>query len=99
MRPVHHGDASSAARALLAVAPGARLALIRALFAEAETADRHLRETGRIHPQFGNGTLMAVARHRRLAVEPDFSDPDYSHCFELVLRCLRRWIATYSVHK
>ncbi|MCB1343173.1 MAG: hypothetical protein KDK24_19310 [Pseudooceanicola sp.] len=99
MRPVHHGDASSAARALLAVAPAARPALIRTLFTEAEAADRHLRETGRIHPQFGNGTLMAVARKRTLAVEPDFGDPDYSRCFEMVLRCLRRWSVTHSVHK
>lgn len=90
MRPVHHGDVSSAARALLAARPDLRPALARRMIHEAETADRYLQENARIHPQYGNGTLMAVARKRPLAVEPDFDDPDYSRCFEMMLRFLRR---------
>ncbi|MFD2856505.1 DUF7742 family protein [Seohaeicola zhoushanensis] len=90
MRPVHHGDVSSAALALLAAAPPDRLDLMRRLIREAEEADQYVLKNCRVHPQLGNGTLMAVARRHRLAVEPDFGDAEYSRCFELVLRCLRR---------
>lgn len=93
MRPVMHGDISSAARALLAARPDLRPALARQMIHEAECADRYVIENRRIHPQFGNGTLMAVARKRPLAVEPDFDNADYSRCFEMMLRILRRRVS------
>lgn len=88
MRPILHGDVSSAARALLMIPPQAREGACRRMIREAEQADRHVRRTGRVHPFWGNGSLMAAARRRSLADEPGFDDADYCRCFELVLRGL-----------
>lgn len=89
MRPVLHGDVSSAARVLLAAPPAQRGDLCRRLLAEAEAADAHVRRSGRVHPRWGNGSLMSAARKRALANEPTFDDVDYCACFEMVLRCVR----------
>jgi hypothetical protein len=91
MRPVLHGDVSAAARALLAAPPMDRDRLCSRMIREAELADTHVCQTGRIHPLFGNGSLMAAARGRRLADEPGFDDPQYCQCFEIVLRHLIRF--------
>lgn len=88
MRPLLHGDVSNAARALLAVPRSFRPVLCRRMIVEAEAADDHVRRTGRLHPLWGNGSLMAAARRRRLADEPGFDDADYCACFEMVLRAL-----------
>jgi hypothetical protein len=88
MRPVLHGDVSNAARALLAVAPSQRADLCRCLIGEAEAADGHMRRTGRLHPLWGNGSLMSAARRRVQADEPGFDDPEYCQCFEMMLRAL-----------
>lgn len=88
MRPVLHGDVSNAARALLQVPRGVRQNLCIRLIREAETADIYARRTGRLHPLWGNGSLMSAARKRVLADEPGFDDPDYCACFEMVLRQL-----------
>lgn len=90
MRPVLHGDVSCAARALLRLPGPQRAGLCRRLLAEAEAADRHVGRTGRLHPLFGNGSLMSAARKRMLADEPGFDDPEYCRCFEMVLRALVR---------
>ncbi len=58
------------------------------MVAEAELADRHVQRTGRLHPLYGNGSLMTAARTRVLADEPGFDDLDYCQCFEMVLRQL-----------
>ncbi|MEX0320097.1 MAG: hypothetical protein AB3N21_19235 [Ruegeria sp.] len=91
MRPVLHGDVSSAARALLYAPPAQRDRLCRRLVVEAEIADRHVAATGRLHPLYGNGSLMAAARKRMLADEPGFDDPNYCACFEMVLRQVVRF--------
>lgn len=88
MRPVLHGDVSSAARALLRVPEAQRRGLCQRMIKEAETADDHVRRFGKLHPLFGNGSLMSAARKRLLAAEPGFDDLAYCACFELVLRCL-----------
>jgi hypothetical protein len=88
MRPVMHGDVGNAARALLAVAADQRADLCQRLIGEAEAADRHMRRTGRLHPLWGNGSLMSAARRRVLADETGFDDPAYCQCFETVLRAL-----------
>lgn len=91
MRPVLHGDVSSAARVLYALAPGMRETIGKRMIAEAECADRFARTNGQIHPMFGNGSLMGAARKRMMAPEPGFDDPEYCRCFELILRCLVDW--------
>lgn len=88
MRPILHGDVSSAARALLAVPEALRRGLCARMMREAEAAEAHMRRTGRAHPLWGNGSLMSAARKRVLADEPGFDDPDYCRCFEMVLRGL-----------
>ncbi len=88
MRPVLHGDVSAAARVLLNAPALGREVLCRRMIAEAEIADRHVHRTGRMHPLFGNGSLMSAARKRVLADEPGFDNRDYCLCFETVLRAL-----------
>lgn len=91
MRPVLHGDVSNAARALLYVARARRRQLCARMIAEAEAADIYARAKGRLHPRWGNGSLMSAARKRMLADEPTFDDADYCGCFEMVLRGLQDW--------
>ncbi|SDW28694.1 hypothetical protein SAMN05444358_101413 [Ruegeria halocynthiae] len=91
MRPILHGDISAAARALLVAPPPERDLLSARMIAEAELADQHVARTGRLHPVYGNGSLMAAARCRPLADEPNFDDPQYCQCFEMVLRKLIRY--------
>ena len=89
MRPVLHGDVSSAARVLLTAARADRETLCRQMLGEAEQADAHVARFRRLHPLWGNGSLMSAARKRTLAAEPTFDDTEYCICFETVLRCLR----------
>ncbi|MGV6847187.1 MAG: DUF7742 family protein [Marinibacterium sp.] len=93
MRPLLHGDVSDAARALYAAPAAARARLCRRLIAEADAAERHMECTGRLHPDWGNGSLMAAARQRPLPPEPGLDDPDYCRCMELVLSCLIEHLA------
>ena len=88
MRPVLHGDVSSAARVLLNVPESVRGGLCSRMIAEAEAADVHFRQTGRSHAVWGNGSLMGAARKRLLADEPSFACLGYCACFEMVLRAL-----------
>ena len=88
MRPVLHGDVSTAARALLHVPAGRRSGLCRRLIAEAEIADRYRRLTGRLHPRFGNGSLMSAAFKYPLHREPNFDHRDYCCCVIQVLQRL-----------
>lgn len=85
MRPLHHGDIACAARALLGLAPGLRRRACWRMIAEAEAAHAHMRRTGRLHPIWGNGALMASARRRPLPPEPDFDHADYRRCWRMVL--------------
>ena len=85
MRPLFHGDLSSAARALLPLKPGLRRFACARMIAEAQAAHRHMDATGRLHPRWGNGALMASARRRRLPPEPGFDDADYRACWQVVL--------------
>ncbi|NOD34206.1 MULTISPECIES: hypothetical protein [unclassified Ruegeria] len=94
MRPVLHGDVSAAARALLTVPQAERTRLCVRMIHEAELADEHLKNTGRLHPIHGNGSLMAVARNRALADEPGFDNLQYCQCFETVLHHLSRFLIT-----
>lgn len=91
MRPVLHGDVSSAARALLLVPQSERDRFCIRMIAEAELADKHVADTGKLHPLFGNGSLMAAARSRKLGDEPSFDDVQYCQCFEMVMHHLIRF--------
>ncbi|KAA8614017.1 DUF7742 family protein [Salipiger aestuarii] len=91
MRPVLHGDLVAGARALLCVPRGLRWRAARDLVAQADAADRYRRRLCRIHPDWGNGTLMAAALGRPHAPERRLDDPDYADCLILVLEAVRHW--------
>ncbi len=91
MRPVLHGDVSNAARALLNVPQMLRADLCVRMIREADAADAFARREGRLHPLWGNGSLMSAARKRVLADEPGFDNLEYCACFELVPRRLIDW--------
>ena len=88
MRRVLHGDVVAAACALLAAPGPARPELIRHLIAEAELADAYRLKTGRAHPVWGSGSLMAAAMARPRAREPYLDDPDYAACLVEVFEAL-----------
>ncbi|MDO6586059.1 hypothetical protein Q4543_11045 [Salipiger sp. 1_MG-2023] len=91
MRPVLHGDLVAAARALLCVPREQRWRVARDLVAQADVADRYRRRLGRVHPGWGNGTLMAAALGRPCAPERRLDDPDYTDCLILALEAVRYW--------
>ena len=93
MRPVMHGDISNAARALLYVPEGLRAGLCQRMISETEAADSYVQRVGRLHPLWGNGSLMSAARKRMLADEPTFDNVEYCACFEMVLKQLADWRA------
>jgi hypothetical protein len=88
LRPLLHGDVSSAARALLLVPLADRDAHCRKMIAQAQIAYLHMQSTDRIHPQWGNGSLMSAARRHPLPQEPNFDERDYRHCWQVVLAAL-----------
>lgn len=88
MRPVTLTDLAAAARVLLALPDPARPAAMRALIARAELADRHRRATGRQHPAYGNGTLIAAALAHPRRDPPAPGDTDYLACLACALDAL-----------
>lgn len=90
MRPLLHGDLAGAARALKLVQPGRRQAACRSWIRKAELADLHRKETGEIHLDWGNGSLMSVAFAQPKVDEPSFDDADYCRCFIVVLEEILR---------
>jgi hypothetical protein len=85
MRPVLINDVTTAARALLAVPAVDRMALAASLIGAADVADRYTRRLGRVHGEYGDGTLANAARKYELADEPTLDDLAYCECLELVV--------------
>jgi hypothetical protein len=85
MRPVLSGDVSNTARALLREPAAQRQALCARIFEQAALATAFVRRHGRLHPRYGNGSLMAAARRNPLADEPGFDNVDYCQCHVLVM--------------
>ena len=88
MRPILVSDVTSVARALLHVQPDHRPVLVDRIFQDADFGDRYTRRFKRVHPNFGDGTLAAAARKRRLADEPTFDDVQYGLCLKLVIAAI-----------
>lgn len=93
MRPVLHGDVSCAARAMMRVPAAKRARFSTELIARAHAADLHVRRTARLHPRWGNGSLMAAARKHPMMPEPGFDDPEYCACFSQLMQALIRFHA------
>lgn len=90
LRPVLPQDVSSAARALLVIPKSERAVQCCRMFDLADLAAVHLRNYNRLHPDWGNGSLDAVARRMGLAAEPFWDDAAYLHCLLLVLKELKQ---------
>ncbi|MCA0202835.1 MAG: hypothetical protein LCH92_00715 [Proteobacteria bacterium] len=83
MRPVTLTDLAAAARVLLALPEQQRRAGMAALIAGAEAADRYRQTTGRLHPAYGNGTLLAAALAHPAADPATPGAPEYLACLAL----------------
>ena len=88
MRPVVMADLFCAGRAVMAVAPGRRAQMARALVRNACVADRFRENKGVRHAQFGDGTLAAAARGAGMIAEPTKCSPDFAKALILVLQVL-----------
>lgn len=65
------------ARVLLPVPAGRRMLLAHQILAEVDAAALHLRTTGRGHPVFGDGSLMARCLALSPTSEPFVTDPHF----------------------
>ena len=96
IRQAQLGDAIAAARVLRALPAAARLAAIARLIAMAERADAWRRRTGRPHPRFGSGSLMAAALRCPAVPEPGLADAEWRACLILALSALDRHLSAWG---
>jgi hypothetical protein len=90
MRRVMMGDAIAAALVLRAVPEGARAACFAAMLARAHAADLWRKRLGRVHPEWGNGSLMALAMAEGAGRvgEPSLADPSYLAALAVLIEAL-----------
>lgn len=77
MRSVNTGEIVLLARVLMTIAPPERLAAGTRILAEVEAASRHLQQTGRMRPFFGDGSLMSRCLSLAPPAEPSALDEDF----------------------
>lgn len=83
-----HTDAVAAARVLLCHPRDRRPWVLHRMLAEAVTASEWRRQTGRVHPQWGDGSLMSAALRRPAANEPSLDDPAWCRLMAYVYLAL-----------
>lgn len=88
MRTLLLGDIVAAARVLLPLRPDLRAAMLDRLLDQTHAAHCFFKRTGRPHPDWGNGSLMARANVERQKPEPFASDVGYLACLALVIGAL-----------
>ncbi len=88
IRPATIGCAIAAARALLAQPAPRRPFVLWRMLREAARAEAYRQASGRMHPVWGDGTLMASALRRPCTPEPSLEDADYRKCLIAVLTAL-----------
>ena len=88
MRPVTHGDVVAAARVLYSYGEAERPEMIERMLRQARRADRFRAETGRVHPFWGDGSLMSAALQMDPPAEPALADEDYCACLAQVFEAL-----------
>lgn len=98
MRPVLHSDVVAAARVLLALPKGGRLQAMRKMLERAGAADLYRKRLRKHHPDWGNGSLMAVAMGHEMRPEPFMDDPDYCRCLMVVFEGLLNWRCEKAAH-
>ncbi|MCG6901794.1 MAG: hypothetical protein LJE68_03850 [Rhodobacter sp.] len=92
MRPILHGDVVAAARALYALPEVRRAQALDGMLRTAARADTYRLWTGRVHPRWGDGSLMVTALGRRPPPEPPLNDTDYCGCMAMVFEALVGWL-------
>lgn len=90
MRPVLISDLVHAARVLLQVQKTSRVGFTERLIREADWADRFRKHLGRIHPEWGDGTLSSAAARYPKAAEQNIDNLEFSKCLSTVLCVLRQ---------
>ena len=88
MRPVHICDLDAGVRALLVVPPAAQPARARQIVADADTADRYRKRTGRLWRDYGPGTLAGAAARWGRSAAPAFCDARYRAALAVLLAAL-----------
>lgn len=92
MREFTHGDAVAAASALRTRPPETWEGWLAGYLDRAHAADQFRKRTGRVHPCWGNGSLMsAILRDAPVWPEPRLSDPGYAEALVAALEVLIRW--------
>lgn len=88
MRPVLHGDIVAVARVLYAQPVRERDVVLKRLLQVAGWADQFRRATGRMHPVWGDGSLMTAALAAKPPPEPRLDDVEYCGCMAMVFEAL-----------
>ena len=95
MRPVTVTDLCAAARVLLALPEERRAPAMLALIARADLADRHRLATGRLHPAYGNRTLLAAALAHPARDPEGAGNRDYLACLAQAADALLRHLPAH----
>ena len=88
MRPVLHGDVVAAARVLYALPEALRVRELARLMQKAAWADAFRKQFGRVHPVWGDGSLMTAALATAPPPEPRLDDAEYCGCLAMVFEGL-----------
>ena len=88
-RPVQFADLEAAMRLLLKAPPAQRRLDMADICARADIADRHRKRLRRLHPTYGDGTLMAAAMGQGLAPRPAAVTAEVLSCLHIVIAVLQ----------
>jgi serine O-acetyltransferase len=96
MRPILIGDVIAAARVLLARQEADWPECIARMLKQAVLAERYRDRFGRLHPLWGDGSLMAVAGTQVRAREPFLSDLRYRRALQCVLSAISSFLLSLT---
>ncbi len=88
MRRVQLADLDAAVRALTCCARPVRPAMAANLLERAHIADKYRKRTGKIHPQFGSGTLSSAAAQFPQATGPAPLEAERLDAFACMIKAL-----------
>ncbi|WP_442345827.1 DUF7742 family protein [Flavimaricola marinus] len=91
MRPVLPSDLDACARALMQGPACERAIKADGILHAADLADRFRKRTGRLHPDFGDGSLGAAAWRAGQVPRPPRCDSSYCECLTMMLERLSNW--------
>lgn len=88
MRHIGIADLYHAARAVQAVPPSKRERFCRELLWRAHVADKYVKRLGKLHPEWGDGSLRAAALAQIHMNQSGRVSLDLRGCMSTVLHCL-----------